>query len=295
MKIVQGDGVPVVEGLSPIRAGVLSRQILLTGEEGSPGNFIFGLYYQVGDFFSPRHTHPFDQWRYQLEGECGFDKNGTMTAGTLGYFPEGAYYGPQTSDKPNVTVVAQFGGPSGAGFLSNQQVRAAAEEMKAFGRFEGGVFYRNEGVEGKKALDSFQATWEYINKRPMTVVKPQYADPLLMDTANYRWLPLDGAPGVQAKSYGTFTDCAIRSASYKLAPGATLRASGRGIFLALSGAGTVAGEPLRRLTAVYLESGEEASFAATESAEILLLGLPEIARMKTPLPEHDAALAPAGR
>ena len=226
MKIVQGDTVPIVEGLSPIRAGILSRQILLTGEEGSPGNFIFGLYYQVGDFFSPRHTHPFDQWRYQLEGECGFDKDGTMKAGVLGYFPEGAYYGPQSSDAPNVTVVAQFGGPSGSGFLSNPQVRAAAEEMKAFGRFEGGVFYRNEGVAGKKALDSFQATYEYINKRPMTTVRPQYADPLLMDTNNYRWLPLDGAPGVDEKSYGTFTDCAMRSASYRLDPGATLRASG---------------------------------------------------------------------
>jgi hypothetical protein len=295
MKIVQGDTVPIVEGLSPIRAGILSRQILLTGEEGSPGNFIFGLYYQVGDFFSPRHTHPFDQWRYQLEGECGFDKDGTMKTGVLGYFPEGAHYGPQSSDTPNVTVVAQFGGPSGAGFLSNPQVKAAAEEMKAFGRFEGGVFYRNEGVVGKKALDSFQATYEYIFKRPMTTVRPQYADPLLMDTANYRWSPLDGAPGVEEKSYGTFTDCAIRSASYKLDPGATLRAGGRGIYLVLAGAGSVAGEPFRRLTAVYLESGEEAAFSATEAAEILLLGLPEIARMKKPLPSADAAIVSAGR
>ena len=38
--------------------------------------------------------------------------------------------------------------------------------------------------------------------------------------------------------------------SYKLDPGASFSATGRGIYFVLSGGGSVAGDPFRRLTAV---------------------------------------------
>jgi len=294
MDIVQGDQQPISES-SSVREGTLRKTHLLAGTEGSPGNFRFGLGHQIGDFYSPRHHHNFDQWRFQLEGTATFDKNGTMSPGTLGYFPEGAYYGPQASKEAGICAVVQFGGPSGSGYLSKEQVYAAATALRAFGRFEKGVFHRDldvapaPGVTRKKTLDSFQATWEFASKRPMTYPNPQYADPILMDTANYRWMPLDGVPGVEEKSYGSFTDCKIRSASYKLDPGASFSATGRGIYFVLSGGGSVAGEPFRRLTAVYLASGESAVFTAEESSEMILLGLPDIARMRTPMPGLESA------
>jgi hypothetical protein len=281
MRIVQGDQVPIKKGPSATRSGILDKQRILLGEPGSPGDFMFGVFYQIGNFYSPRHLHNFDQWRYQLEGTCGFDRNGTMTPGTLGYFPEGAYYGPQSSDVPNTIVVMQFGGPSGNGYLNGLRVAEAAEKMKAFGHFEKGVFHRNEGVEGKRTMDGYRATWEFVHGRPMEVAKPQYADPVLMDTAAYRWMPLDGAPGVEEKAFGTFTDCAIRAARYKLDPGATLRAEGRGVFFVLSGSGTLESETFRFMTTLELQTGEHASFRASETTEILLLGQPEIARMRT--------------
>jgi hypothetical protein len=288
MKIVQGDQQPINDARN-VRTGDLKKQYILTGEEGSLGNFVFGLYYQTGDFYSPRHRHNFDQWRLQLEGECGFDKNGKMTPGVLGYFPEGAYYGPQTSDVPNVVALIQFGAPSGSGYLSQDQVYRAFDGLKAIGHVDKGVFYRKEGLPGKKTLDSFQATWELANGRPMVYPKPQYADPILMNTTNYRWMPLAGAPGVEEKSYGTFTDCKIRAASYKLDPGASLKATGRGIYFVLSGKGTLEGGPYRKYTAILLETGESATFKAEETSEIHLFGLPEIARMRTQLPADFAA------
>jgi hypothetical protein len=287
MKIVQGDEQPINDARN-IRTGELKKQYILTGQEGSLGNFVFGLYYQTGDFSSPRHRHNFDQWRLQLQGECGFDKNGTMKPGVLGYFPEGAYYGPQTSDEPNVVALIQFAGPSGQGYLSQDQLYAAFDGLKDIGHVDKGVFYRKEGLPGKKTLDSFQATWEYANKRPLIYPKPQYADPTLMNTENYRWMPLDGAPGVEEKSYGTFTDCKIRAASYKLDPGASLTATGRGIYFVLSGKGTLEGGPYRTYTAILLESGESATFRATETTELHLFGLPEVARMRTPMPADVA-------
>ena len=294
MKIVQGDEQPISESQS-VREGTLRKTHLLAGEEGSPGNFRFGLGHQIGDFYSPRHRHNFDQWRFQLEGTATFDRNGALKPGSLGYFPEGAYYGPQASKEAGICAVVQFGGPSGSGYLSKEQVFAAHAALKAFGTFAKGVFHRDpavppqKGVTEKKALDSFQATWEFASKRPMRYPKPQYADPILMDTGNYRWMPLAGAPGVEEKSYGTFTDCKIRSASYKLDPGATFTATGRGIYFVQSGRGSVDGQPYRRLTSIYLETGESATFKAEETSEMILLGLPEIARMRTDLPEFATA------
>jgi hypothetical protein len=294
MKIVQGDEQPISESTS-VREGTLRKTHLLTGDVGSPGNFRFGLGHQIGDFFSPRHRHNFDQWRFQLEGTATFDRNGTMKPGTLGYFPEGAYYGPQASREAGICAVVQFGGPSGSGYLSKEQVYAASTALKAFGRFEKGVFHRNpdvppqKGVTEKKTLDAFQATWEFASQRPMVYPKPQYADPILMDTGHYRWMPLDGAPGVEEKSYGTFTDCAIRSASYKLDAGAAFAATGRGLYLVLSGRGSIGSDPFRRMTAVYLASGESATFVADETSEMILLGLPEIERMRTYLPGLEDA------
>ena len=287
MKIVQGDEQPIVYGRNT-RAGQLDKQYIITGEEGSPGNFVFGLYHQTGDFYAPRHRHNFDQWRFQIEGDVGFDRN-VMKPGILGYFPEGSYYGPNTGSSdttgPNTVALVQFGGPGGNGYMSQDQAYAAYAEMQKVGRFDQGVFYRNDGVPGKKTMDSFQATWEFANGRPMVYPRAQYSGQILMDTNNYRWMPLDGAPGVEEKAYGTFTDCKIRSASYKLDPGATFTATGRGIYLVMNAArGTLEDQSYRQYTALYLEAGERATYRAGETTEILLLGLPEIARMRTPLP-----------
>jgi hypothetical protein len=290
MNIVQADEQPLIESQT-VRSGKLGRRYLFTGDEDSLGNFACMLAYQSGDFYAPRHHHNFDQWRYQIEGEVGFGLSGVMKPGTLGYFPEGAFYGPnshepESADAPNVVAVIQFGGPSGSGFPSAERLYATFEKLKAYGRFEKGVFYRNEGVPGKRTQDSFQASWEYLNGRPMVYPKPQYEAAIMMDTHHYRWMPLAGTPGVEEKAYGTFTDCAIRGASYKLDPGATFTATGRGIFLVLSGRGTLAGAPYRALSALHLETNETAAFTAAETTEIVLMGLPDVARIRVPLP-HD--------
>ncbi len=57
----------------------------------------------------------------------------------------------------------------------------------------------------------------------------------------------------------------------------------------LAGAGSLKGGAFRRYTSLYLDGGERAVFRAAETSEILLLGLPEVARMRAPLPELEAA------
>lgn len=137
MKIVHADEVEWKRGLQH-RGGTFHYRHLLEGKPGTPSNFHLGVGQQDGDFASPRHRHNFDQFRFQIEGTMDFDRNGKMAAGTLGYFPEGAACGPQTSEGRSVTAVLQFGGASGSGYLSPAEVTATTEELKKFGTFEGG-------------------------------------------------------------------------------------------------------------------------------------------------------------
>jgi len=167
MRIVHGDQVAETIRIHQHRQGMFRHRTLAAGEPGTAGNFILEMVRTTDDFFSPRHMHNFDQFRYQLEGEFDFDRNGKMTPGTIGYFPEGTPYGPQSSSVSALTLVLQFGGASGSGYISPEQIEAGTAELKKQGTFEKGVFRRSEGGQGRRNVDGYQAVWEHVNKRPM--------------------------------------------------------------------------------------------------------------------------------
>ena len=209
MKIVHADTVEWKRGLQH-RGGTFHYRHLLNGEPGSPGNFQFNIGQLEGDFSSPRHRHNFDQFRFQIEGTMNFDRNGKMTAGSFGYFPEGAAYGPQSSDGRSTTAVLQFGSASGSGYLSREEVYAGTEELKKYGTFEGGIFRRNDDVEGRRNTDGYQAIWEHVHGEHMEYPKPRYRDPIMVDPSNYEWLPVAGMPDVMHKPLGTIHRAPMR-------------------------------------------------------------------------------------
>src|SRR5580693_3584274 len=223
MKIVQYDDVEWKRGLQH-RGGTFHYRHLLNGTPGTLGNFQLNIGQLEGDFASPRHRHNFDQFRIQLEGTMNFDRNGKMAAGSVGYFPEGAPYGPQSSEGTSVTAVLQFGS------------------------FEGGIFRRHDDVEGRRQTDGYQAIWEHMNGQRMEYPKPRYRDPIMLDPANYEWLPVDGMPGVSEKPLGSFTERQCGAAIIKLDRGATYRAGERSVYLVLSGSGIAHDAPYRQYT-----------------------------------------------
>jgi len=277
MKIVQGDEIPLERGLEH-RGGTFHFRRLLEGEAGRIDNFQLSYGQIEGDFYSPRHRHNFEQIRFQLEGDLDYSRNGKLTQGMVGYFPEGVAYGPQkpTADDTAITLVLQCGGASGSGYLSRNEVKAGMRELSGLGNFEGGVFRRNKDVAGKRNVEGYQAIWEHVNQRPMVFPRPRYGHPIFMDPAVYDWVPVDGASGVAEKRAGTFTERRTRIGILRLDPGAAHRVDGRAIYFVVSGAGTVDGQPFRPLTTVFAEWGETATFSATDRAEILHLGLPDL-------------------
>ena len=132
MRIVQGDQV-APEPAVRHRGGTLQARVLLEGTPCTLGNFQLSLGATGEDFLSPRHRHNFEQYRTVLEGRFDFGQDGFMTEGMVGYFPEGVYYGPQSSSDNTIAAVLQFGGVSGSGYLSAREVNAGMEELKQFG------------------------------------------------------------------------------------------------------------------------------------------------------------------
>ncbi len=275
MKVVRLEDVPEQRRVHNQRQGTFIFHRLVEGEPRAPGNFLFELVETTTDFFSPRHKHNFDQFRFQLEGEFDFDRNGRMTPGMIGYFPEGTPYGPQTSSVRSLTAVLQFGGASGNGYMTQQELEAGTAELKKHGIFDKGVFRRQEDVDGKRNVDGYQAVWEFVNKRPMVYPKPRYHDPLMMDPDHFDWLPVAGEPGVTEKLMGVFTERRTSAAFLRIEPGAAHRLHGRRIYFVCDGAGQVDGQPYGRRTSVFCETGETATLAASAPTHVLVLGLPD--------------------
>ena len=286
MKIVQADDIPFERGLEH-RGGTFHSRRLLEGEPASLDNYQLSLGQMGGDFYSPRHRHNFEQVRLQLDGALDYGRDGKLTPGMVGYFPEGMHYGPQTQDPDEVpgTLVLQFGGASGSGYLSRPESKAGMEALSKIGEFMDGVFRRNDGVAGKRNMDGYQAIWEHVHGRKLEFPEPRYPQPIMMDPANYFWLAVDGEDGVSEKPLGTFSECRTEAGFLKLDPGATHRGGGRGIYFILSGAGEVGGEAFTLHTTVFVERGETARFGASEATEIFHVGLPNL----DAIARHDRA------
>ena len=286
MKIVQADDIEWKRGLEH-RGGTFHYRHYFDGEPDTPGNFQFNVGRTEGDFHSPRHRHNFEQFRFAIDGMMDFARNGKLSAGDLGYFPEGASYGPQSSEGTAVTAVLQFGGASGSGYLSRSQVKAGQAELERFGTFKDGVFRRNDDVEGRRNSDAYQAIWEHHNGRTLEYPKPRYRDPVILNPGHYEWAPIH--EGVSERLLGVFTERRTKAAMLKLEPGATWRCDERSIYLVVSGSGQVEGQRYQTLTGVHAAQGERPLFAAADVTVVLQLQLPDLSTLAAATPASLAA------
>lgn len=207
------------------RDGTFRYKQLGEGTPGAPDNFNLRWVLSAPDFFSPRHHHNFDQVRIQMRGEFSFDADGLMTPGSVGFFPEGTLYGPQTSQDDTVQLVMQIGGASQSGYLSEQQRIDAVAALTHKGSFRGGRFYPTGSSEAD-SIDGFQAAWEEGTGRKMVYPPQRFARPVLCDPGAMDWLPESGHPGVHAKVMWNFgpRTCGLRLVRQE--PGSTMEFAG---------------------------------------------------------------------
>jgi len=282
MKFAHARAMEWLGGEEQHRGGGLAVKHLLTGEENSPDNYRLLMGRDNGGHESPRHRHNFDQVRMTLKGTLSLAPGKDLHEGQVGYFPEGTPYGPQKDPlAERIALVLQCGGASGAGYISTRQMKEATRALAEEGEFKGGVYYRREG-NGRRQQDAYEAVWERCNGRKLDYPPQRYAEPILMTPASFAWVADAAVPGLERKLLGVFTERGTRLEMIRLlADGAVAlgRPDARVLVFAVAGAGTCGGERWFQHSAAEIAPGETARFAAAETAELLVITLPAIARI----------------
>lgn len=278
MKVVRAD---TVSWRKDHPTGSLAFKYLLTGDDAAPDNFVLILARQDGDFVTARHRHNFDQFRFPIRGAMNVGKGIRLREGHLGYFTEGAAYGPQedilgaTPAGEPMHMTLQFGGATGYGYLSPDRLREVRNELRKEGEFVDVLYRRKDG----KTQGGLEAVWEHAFGRKLEYPSPRYDAPIIMDPDSFAWTPMTGNAGVSTKRLGTFTERFIWADVIHLDAGALWTSTerhARRIAFVLSGDGVSNDAAFAEHSAMQIDPGETADIAANSAAEILIFGLPPV-------------------
>jgi hypothetical protein len=193
---------------------------------------------------------------------------GILHEGEIGYFPEGQTYGPQDDklgDPNQLQLVLQFGGASGLGMGTGRAPRGKEIQER---------LNRGEKVEAQQ------------QKFP----RPRYKNVIIADPANFNWLPVKRASGVEHKYIGSFSERGVWIEMIKLdalTNWTSMDPTARRVVVVLAGAGTVDGQDIGRLAAVQVDAGEELRVTATEELVLYLCGLPPVELPAVPQDNFD--------
>jgi hypothetical protein len=261
--------------------GSLAFKYLLSGDDRSADNFVLILARQDADFATERHRHNFDQFRFPIRGNMNVGKGDILREGQLGYFTEGAAYGPQDdrlgdrAPGERLHLTLQFGGATGYGYLGPERLRACRNELRQYGEFVDVLYRRRDG----KTLNGLDAVWQHAFGRKLEYPEPRYSGPIIIDPNSFRWKSSGAAPGVERRHLGTFTERGTWAEMVRLRPGVrwTLVAeNARKLLFLCSGRGSADGERLSAHSAIQIDPGERVEIASADAIEALMFGLPPI-------------------
>jgi hypothetical protein len=278
MKVVRKEDVAKVGAeRKRVREGTLDIIRLAQGTPGTADNYMYALSTTQSDYRTPRHRHNFEQIRLQLRGEWDYERDGTMTPGTVGYFPEGGYYGPSHSSDDATILILQFGGASGCGYMSHDEYAEAMAVLAGRGKFHEGIYTWNDAAGKKHNKDGYEAVWEESRQRELHYPRPRYDRPVMMRPEHFTWRPSRDEAGVSFKALGTFSERDVRIGFVRIDAGAATRQlPGNTLYFVMSGTGSAAGESWLAESALILGKGESAEVRAAEAAELFYIGLPDL-------------------
>jgi hypothetical protein len=261
--------------------GSLAFKYLLAGDDASPDNFVLLLARQDKHFATERHRHNFDQFRFPIRGDMNVGNGVRLREGQLGYFTEGAPYGPQddplepSSPSPRMHLTLQFGGATGYGYLGPNRLRACRDELRRDGEFVDVFYHRHDGTK-QSGLD---AVWQHAFGVGLEYPRPRYPGPIIIDPKSFRWLAIAGLPGVERKHLGTFTERGVWAEIVRVQAGASWtpnRSEARRLLFVLSGSGNIDDAEIATHSGIQLDGGEQGRIVSKETLELLVLGLPEV-------------------
>ena len=171
---------------------------------------------------TPRHTHIFDQYRFNMTGRRQI-KDGFLEAGEVGFYPEGVHYGPQLQEEECTGLGLQFQGLTGIPYLTHKELHDARKALAEEGAtFADGVCTRVLPDGRKINRDSHLACSEYVAGKRLDFPVGRFEKPIVMRPQAHPWIGDRHLDGVEHKRLGTFGGSGIRF--MRMAPGAKIPA-----------------------------------------------------------------------
>ncbi len=259
------------------RAGRIQWKELAKGVAGAADNFEFNIYRFFPGYTTPRHRHNWEQMRFGLNSELTYEPGKVISNGSLVYFPEGAYYGPQESPVISDILLLQYGGASGQGYMSQEQFFASREALMKTGEFNGGIYTCYDEVGKKHNQDGAEAIWEHVFKKKIHYVKPRIPESVKFQVDAFNWVP-SGIDGVEEKLLAVLTERRVTAAMVRATRRTQLKvaADQRQLFFTFKGEFGVAGKTCGPQTSIYSDRGESLELTLEPGWESLMITLPQL-------------------
>ena len=238
-------------------------------------------------FSTPRHHHTFAQVKLTERGASDIGLGQYIHEGDLGYFPRGAYYGPQ--HKEDCTILAlQFGfnGEHQRGKAWEDHRAEAMERLMARGRMKDGLYIETDPATGEtRTRDSVEALYDeryqMLKGKSLAIGPAGYENPVVMHPTAFSYF--QAAPGVELKHLGRFFDQPgpsgdVRISVVRLSNGGshTLEADRPQLVWTLSEGLQIEGRDYPRLTCAYSPRGEEGRLAGEGGVEVYVVEFPRL-------------------
>ena len=218
MFILETESIPWEPVTGNHRTGNIRRKFVREGELARGVGYTCDLvhYHRGAEVFTaPRHRHDFSQIRMTIEGTTDYGDSQIGDAGDTGYFPAGAFYGPERFEEAEIFLIQWS-----RDWVTREKSDAAFKRLSERGRFEGGHYITTDDNGAEVRKDGANAVWEEVNQRQQVIPTPKYATPILMHPAGYDWEPAGEA--AQVKDLGHFTEDDINVTVHRWEQGGTI-------------------------------------------------------------------------
>jgi hypothetical protein len=260
-------------GPGGIRKGSQDSKVFVSSEMFPRTSFFYALlrFGRDGEpFVTPRHRHNFNQLRFVVAGSHNYAKEKDLPAGWLGFFPAGAYYGPQ-EDGGGQVLYLQWG----KGYIPLDDMTRGMKELSEVGEFKNGVYTRIDPATGKKVnKDGSAAVYEHIKGEELVYPAPEYLEPIPIDPDAFEWRQLER--DLLVKPLGTFTGDSVAVSLLRWSAAAAHAPEEQNSQFLFTTADGVVIDGKRRPgeTAVWSPPGHQLQLDGEPGAETLLVDFP---------------------
>ncbi len=276
-----------------IRDGGANRDVRRLLEDDAPDGFNFHfsrvVHRDEGEaaFSTPRHNHTFQQIRFVEHGRANVAPGEDIEEGDIGFFPRGAYYGPQSREKDTTVLVVQYGfnGEHQRGHYWESKRAATLERLNERGRIEKGRYIWTDKDTGetktRDAVDAlYDERYQMLKGKPLVIPPAGYEAPILMHPKAFSYF--QAGPGVEVKHLGQFFDQPgpngdMRISMVRLNGGVyPLDADRPYVAFTMSPGLVVDGRVCPEKTSVYSPRGDEGLISGEGGIEVIVYRFPRL-------------------